>query len=188
LAPDLGMQIAPTTLLRRLMAHPVQHPQAVLRLGIDDFAFRRGKKYGTILVDLDTHRVIDLLEDRTAQGAAAWLSTHPEIEVISRDRGTDYAAAARQAAPQALQVADRFHIVKNLVESVEVVLACCRAEVRKAYHLPPPLPEKTVPSAEDVPPVPQVWRRLPAPHIERVQRARRAQRMDRYEQLMQLRA
>ncbi|WP_220198965.1 transposase [Ktedonospora formicarum] len=69
-----------------------------LTRGIDDFAFRRGRKYGTLLVDLDNHRVVDVLSDRTTQSAATWFAIHPKVEIISRDRGTDHAAVARQAA------------------------------------------------------------------------------------------
>ena len=94
--------------------------------------FRRGRKFGTILVDLTTHAIIDLLPDRNAETAAAWMRLHPEIEVVSRDRGEDYASAARLGAPQARQVADRFHLAKNLTEIVEEILARCRAEIRKA--------------------------------------------------------
>jgi len=92
-------------------------------LGRDDWSFRRGRKFGTLLVDLATHTVLDLLPDRNAESAATWMREHPEIEVVSRDRGGDYASAAVAGAPQALQCADRFHILKNLGEALEGVLA-----------------------------------------------------------------
>ncbi len=79
--------------------------------------FRRGLKYGTILVDLETHRVVNLLPDRSVATATAWFKKHPEIRVISRDRGADYAKAASQGSPQAVQVADRWHIIHNLSET-----------------------------------------------------------------------
>ncbi len=91
-------------------------------LGLDDWAYKRGQHYGTILVDLERHRAIDLLADRTKETAKAWLQRHPEIEVISRDRAGNYADAARQGAPQAMQVADRFHLVKNVRESLKDLL------------------------------------------------------------------
>src|SRR5260370_18233982 len=103
----------------------------VCELGIDDFALRRGRNYGTILVDLQRHQVIDLLPDRKAETAKAWIRAHPEIKLVSRDRGGDYATAARQGAPQAVQTADRFHLVKNLAEAVEKALVQCRAELQK---------------------------------------------------------
>jgi transposase len=83
----------------------------VVFLGIDDFAFRRGYRFGTILVNLESHRVVDLLPDRQAETAAEWMRQQPDLAVISRDRGGEYASAAREGAPQAIQCADRFHIV-----------------------------------------------------------------------------
>lgn len=104
-------------------------------LGIDDWSFRRGRKFGTILVDSSTHAIIDLLPNRSAETSATWMSLHPEIEVVSRDRGEDY-AAARAGAPQTIQCADRFHLAKNLKEIVEEILARCRAEIRQASKPP----------------------------------------------------
>jgi len=127
----LGIQTCPIAILRRMMALPTEPVEQVVELGIDDFAFRRGRKFGSILVDMQSHQVIDLLPDRKAETAKAWMGAHPEIELVSRDRGGDYEALARQGAPQAIQVADRFHLYKNLVEAVELILARCRAEIRK---------------------------------------------------------
>ncbi len=91
LASHLAIQTSPTTILRRIMALPVAPVESVSELGIDDFALRRGRKYGTILVDLMLHQVIDLLPDRKAATAKAWMQAHPEIKLVSRDRGGDYA-------------------------------------------------------------------------------------------------
>jgi transposase len=106
----LGIQTSRRTILRRIMALPSRAVERVSQLGIDDFSFRRGRKFGTILVDLQTHQVIDLLPDRTVETGASWMQAHPELEIVSRDRGGNYAAAARQGAPQATQIADRFHL------------------------------------------------------------------------------
>ena len=127
----LGIQTSRHTILRRIMALPTEPIREVPQIGIDDFSFRRGRKFGTILVDLQTHKVLDVLPDRTADTSAAWMSTHPEIELVSRDRGGDYAAAARKAVPGATQMADRFHLLKNLGEALEGVLARHLAAQRK---------------------------------------------------------
>jgi hypothetical protein len=89
---------------------------------VDDWAYKRGETYGTILVDLERHQVIDLLPDRNGASVKVWLQGHPEIEVMSRDRASSYADAARQGAPQATQVADRFHLTKNVREKLKDLL------------------------------------------------------------------
>jgi transposase len=110
LADRLGIATSPTTVLRCVMALPLPPVEPVSHLGIDDFALRRGRTYGTVLVDLTRHKPIDLLPDRKAETAKAWMQAHTEIELVSRDRGGDYATAASQGAPQAVQTADRFHL------------------------------------------------------------------------------
>ena len=91
--------------------------------GIDDWSWRKGHTYGTIIVDLERREVVDLLQDRTAAGTAEWLGQHPEIEIVSRDRCGLYAEGAREGAPQARQVADRFHLLQNLRETIETQLS-----------------------------------------------------------------
>ncbi len=98
-------------------------------LRIDDFSFRRGYRFGTILVDLESHRPIDLLPDRQAESVAAWIRENPEIQVVSRDRASSYASAASEAAPQAIQMADRFHVCKNLTEATQLLLARSQGEI-----------------------------------------------------------
>lgn len=90
-------------------------------LGIDDWAWRKHQSYGTILVDLERHRVVDLLPDRSAESLTIWLEKHPTVEVVARDRGGLYAEGASQGAPSAMQVADRFHLVLNLSSAIERV-------------------------------------------------------------------
>jgi transposase len=122
LAPQLGMQVSGPTLLRRMRMRSCPAPSSVRILGIDDWSWKKGETYGTILVDLELHKPIELLPDRTAETSEAWLRSHPEVELVSRDRGGDYAAAARKGAPQAQQVADRFHLLQNLRERLKEVM------------------------------------------------------------------
>ena len=132
LAARLGMQTSRSSVLRRIMALPAPSYPSAVQLGLDDFAFRRGFRFGTILVDLERHRVIDLLPDRQAETAAQWMREHPDISVVSRDRGGEYARAASQAVPWVTQSADRFHLAKNLTEATQLLLARCQAEVLAA--------------------------------------------------------
>jgi len=119
----LGIQTSRHTILRRIMALPTEPVGQITELGIDDFSFKRGRTFGTLLVDLQTHQVLDVLPDRKAETAAIWMQAHPEIQVVSRDRGGDYAAAAQTSAPQAMQCADRFHLMTNLSKSLEGFLS-----------------------------------------------------------------
>ncbi len=119
-APKLGMQVSGPTLLRRMRTCSYTPPASVSILGIDDWSWRKGATYGTILVDLQSHKPIELLPDRTAETAETWLRMHPEVEIISRDRGGDYAAAGRRGAPQAQQVADKFHLLVRRIGACRI--------------------------------------------------------------------
>lgn len=121
LAAHLGLCISPDTLLRYIRKVPDPQALPLSVLGVDDWAWRRRYRYGTILVDLQRHRVVDLLEDRSSVSFASWLQCHPRVRIISRDRGGEYAEGASRGAPDAVQVADRFHLIKNLSEAVEKV-------------------------------------------------------------------
>lgn len=92
-------------------------------LGIDDWAWEKGHRYGTILCDLEKRKVVDLLPDREAETVARWLWQHPGTEVVSRDRGGIYAEATRKAVPRAVQVADRWHLLRNVSEALRHALA-----------------------------------------------------------------
>ena len=122
LAERLAMPASGDTLLRLVRRTEPEEPAVVRAVGIDDWAWRKGHHYGTIVVDLERHKVVDLLSDREADTVAQWLAEHPEIEVVSRDRGAAYADAARRGAPQALQAADRWHLLENLGQAVRTAL------------------------------------------------------------------
>lgn len=128
----LAMRTSARTLLRRVRSSAVPTHQMVTKLGVDDFAFRKGQRYGTILVDLEQRKIIDLLPDREAATLQAWLQRHPKIQLVSRDRSVTYAEAVTKGAPQAAQVADRFHLVKNLTEAFEQLITRHHQDVRTA--------------------------------------------------------
>src|SRR5260221_8307757 len=119
LAARLGIQTTRQTILRHIMALPDSSAGVILFLGIDDFSFRRGCRFGTILVNLESRRVVDLLPDRGAETSAAWMRQQLDLMVVSRDRGGAYASAATQGAPQATQCAGKFSLLQKLGEAVK---------------------------------------------------------------------
>lgn len=128
----IGQPVSHSTLLRLSHKTPVQNHPNPIRLGVDDFAFRKGRRYGTILIDLDRHQPIDVLPDREGKTLEDWLRDHPSIELVTRDRSSVYANAVTTACPNAVQVADRWHLLANLSEVVERFLDTQRAAINQS--------------------------------------------------------
>jgi transposase len=175
----LGYSGSRDTILR-LVKQAEQPPASPPRVvGIDDWAWKRRLRYGTLLYDLERKTPLDLLADRSVETVAAWFQQHPSIEVISRDRASEYATAALKGAPQAVQVADRWHLVKNLGESLSALLARSRAEMGRA--------SRTETRAEEVALAPTEQRRpYRSRQEEQAHLARHVARLERYEQIISL--
>jgi len=143
-----GIGASPDLLLRLVRAALEQEVTTPRVLGVDDWAKRKGQTYGTILIDLEAHQVVDVLSERSAEALVNWLQEHPGVEIISRDRGTDYIKGATTGAPDAVQVADRWHLLKNLRDALERLLrekpACLKAVAEKPETL------KKEPSVQEI--------------------------------------
>lgn len=135
MAPDVQVHTSASSLRRLLGRVPVPSSGASI-IGVDDFALKRGQTYGTVIVDLETHRPIELLADRTAVTLAAWLRDHPEVQLIARDRSTEYARGIQESRPEVQQVLDRWHVFKNLREVVERFLGRHQAVLRESTAPP----------------------------------------------------
>ncbi|MDQ3398796.1 MAG: ISL3 family transposase [Deinococcota bacterium] len=179
LAEAGGMMTSGTSLLRLIRATTLA-PRATPRvLGIDDWSLRKGRTYGTLLVDLEQHVVIDVLQGRDADTLATWLVEHPGVDIISRDRSGDYAQGARRGAPEAIQIADRWHLLKNTSTMVERFLTRHAAEVHLAYEAT----VQTLAGDAALRAAPELS--LSSHNLHRVQASRR-KRLERYERVVGL--
>jgi transposase len=182
-----GIATTPSTLLRQVMRLPAPVTRAVRVLGVDDWSWKKRFTYGTILVDLERRAIIDVLADRESTTVEAWLKNHPEVEVVVRDRGKDFAKAATAGAPQARQVVDRFHMVRNLSEVLAEILGHCRAEIRQADATASP-EEKATEVRTRMLPTAATWQQCTPARVKKAHQARQASRDDRYRQMTALRA
>jgi len=125
-----GIRVCGDTLLTMLKAAGMKYsPKVGKKIGVDDWAYRRGQRYGTIICDLETHEVIDILKGRDGEAFEKWLRGHPDIEIVSRDRASSYSSAVSNVLPEAVQIADRFHITKNLLEALNDTMKSFMPEV-----------------------------------------------------------
>jgi transposase len=186
LAERLDMPTSTDTLLRRVKGAAEGPAPPPRYIGVDDWAIRKGQCYGTILIDLERGRVIDILEGRDGEALKAWLKEHPGVEVITRDRWAAYAQAASEAAPQAQQVADRWHLLRNLREAIERLFERRCDDIKERWQDMAPAAESPAPAPESPPPAP-VTPAAPTPPTPR-QRARQTKRQRRVERYERVRA
>lgn len=183
LGKKLSYPGSPDTILRLVKRAELPTASSPRVVGLDDWSWKRRLRYGTLICDLESHQPIDVLADRSVETVSAWFEKHPSVEVVSRDRSSEYAAAIKKGAPQAIEVADRWHLGKNLAESLQTLLARCRSEIRRGG------PRQARPEHEQTETglvLEEEKRPARSRHEEQARLARRAQKLDRYEQVLEL--
>ena len=176
LAARIGLESSADSILRSIKQLTLEPAPAVRVLGVDDWAWKKGQRYGTILVDLERRCPVDLLPDRSASSFEDWLLRHPGIEVIARDRASLYSQGAAAGAPHAVQVADRFHLLCNLTAAVERTL-----QQRQLTVPEEPNTEVTEPQLVD-----EVLPPKPPSRAELQKLDSRNRRVDRYTEVLRL--
>jgi excisionase family DNA binding protein len=175
---ELGISGSRDTILRLVRQSPPPTRSEPHVIGLDDWAWKRRLRYGTLICDLELGLPIDLLADRSVETVSAWLKEHPSIDTISRDGSSQYASAIKKGAPQARQVSDRWHLVKNLAECVSVQLAQSLTELRRAEQATTRSEKKEKGQA------PEERRPAQTRAVQHAQLARQAERTARYEQIV----
>lgn len=166
----VGTTVSPDTLLRLAKTHPTEEVIVPEILAVDDFAFRRGFKYGTLLIAWQRHRPVDLLPDRTAETLARWLRAHPGVKWVSRDRSREYARGTSEGAPDVQQVMDRWHVIKNWREALERLVSRLYSRLEQRLATPStPFQKRKKPRSI---------------HEQALSDASREQRLSRYEEVL----
>ena len=183
----LGMSVSRHTVIRRVKtaARYSASPHRIRVVGVDDWAWSKGQSFGTILVDLERRQVADVLPTRSAGALSQWLAQHPEVTIVSRDRQGVYAEGASRGAPQAVQVADRFHLMLNLTQAVERELALQRRHLRIPSSTPalPPSPIREAPKTRQM----RVGSSVLAQAVE-VSRQGRQEKLELFQRVQQMKA
>jgi transposase len=176
---EQGINGSRDTILRLVRRHHLPDLPKSPIVGIDDWSWKRRQRYGTLICDLESHQPIDLLSDRSVETVSAWFQARPYIEIVSRDGSSEYASAIKKCAPQARQVSDRWHLVKNLAACVSVQLAQCLTQLRRTEQARANTSEGEHSSREQY--------SHPRTRAEqRTQQARQAERLARYEHITAL--
>ena len=183
----MGMPVSPDTLLRLIRKAPEPEVRTPRVLGVDEWSKRKGQSYGTILVDLEAHKAVDLLPDKSAGSFAKWLTEHPGVEIISRDRAKEYINGANEGAPDAIQVADRWHLLNNLRDTLKRLMEGKRACLIAAADKPAvDGPDQRVPTEDRADSVELLKTPPKLTKMEEQRLLRRKKRQERFEEAKKL--